>query len=406
MKGQLKTLVNCLEKHKNLLACLNCKEKDSGVSGMSLREWETVGRQSLACKVASLLYGCLMRTGLQKSVPPGVRDRLRLAYLTALSRNLRHYARLTRLLERLDEEDIPVIVLKGAHLAEKVYGDIALRYFDDIDLMFQEKDLSRCDDIVHEMAGLKDRSRMYFDIHWNIDFSTANLPVRVESIWERSERTTIGGMAARVLCPEDLLLHQCMHISFHHRFQSMGVRALCDIREILVRLGPILDWQKIKRRAAEWGIGNSIQLTLTLARDLLEANVPTHAIDGTKPAGLAGTPSRWAIRQMFEPEPPSHFLSPYFWAMLHAKTIRGKLSNLRRLALPSHSHMIKKRAISGGIGNYSGSYAIRVKKHLKTYAKAVFALIGKNSEMASEAQREIENIKIMEWLSEKTTTKD
>ena len=399
--------MNCMQKHKDLLACLNCNEGDSAVSEMSLQEWETVGRQALASKVSSLLYGRLMRAGLQKSVPPGVRERLRLAYLTALSRNLRHYARLAKLLERLNAENIPVIVLKGAHLAEKIYGDVALRIFDDIDLMFLEKDLPRCDEIVCEMADLKDRSRMFFDIHWNIDFSTANLPIRIEPIWERSERTTIGGVTARVLGPEDLLLHQCVHISFHHRFQTMGLRALCDIREILIRLGPRLDWQKINRRAVEWGIVNSVDLTLTLARELLETNVPSSCVmDGTKPAGLDVAPFHWAIRQMFTPEPPTHCLSPYFWSMLHSKTIRGKLSNLHRLALPSHSHMIKKMAISEGSTNYSLCCAHRVNKHLKTYAKAVFALIGRNDELLSEAQRETEKIKMMEWFSEKIETKD
>ena len=392
-----------IDTHRELLKILGRDTHDSGIRSLSSERWDAVIQQAMHHGVVPLLMHRLKGADLLTVVPPHIRDGLRQSYMTALDRNVRLYHNLAVLLVRLNTEMVPVIVLKGAHLAEKVYGNIALRSFDDIDLMFQEKDLSKCEKIVFEDANTGSSPKTIFDLHWNIDYSTAYLPIAAEDLWARSETTTIGGVRTRVLCPEDLLLHQCTHIAFHHRFQDMGLRALCDIRQIVRRCGDKLDWKTVEDRSKAWRVANSVFLTLALAKELLGANVPADFLERAAPPGLRRGRMEWAIRGIFAPKRPSLCLSPHFWAFVRAKTWREKLVHLHKLALPSRSQMIKKTEIDRASGPFPLPYAARAIKYFNKYAKAVLGLMLYAENMTKEAGREIENIKMIEWMSEERT---
>jgi hypothetical protein len=51
------------------------------------------------------------------------------------------YRQLKEILIEFNKNNIPVILLKGAHLAQFVYGNIALRLMSDIDLLVKKEDL-------------------------------------------------------------------------------------------------------------------------------------------------------------------------------------------------------------------------------------------------------------------------
>jgi hypothetical protein len=53
-------------------------------------------------------------------------------------RNMRRCHELSKVLRILQNDGIPVIVLKGAALAEVVYGNIALRSMSDVDLLVKK----------------------------------------------------------------------------------------------------------------------------------------------------------------------------------------------------------------------------------------------------------------------------
>jgi hypothetical protein len=83
-----------------------------------------------------------------------------------------------------------------------------------------------------------------------------------------------------LLAPEDLLLHLCLHESYHHRFDWSALRGLLDIRTVLER-HPEVDWQVLAERANAWGGGAAgfVYATFRLARELLGAPVPDRALE-------------------------------------------------------------------------------------------------------------------------------
>ena len=63
-------------------------------------------------------------------------------------------------------------------------------------------------------------ARVPIDMHWNLDLSIANLPIDVDGVWERATSGMLAGVGVYALSPEDLLLHLCTHLAFHHHFHG------------------------------------------------------------------------------------------------------------------------------------------------------------------------------------------
>src|SRR2546427_958562 len=84
--------------------------------------WEEIALLADRHGVAPLLHQRLKT--LRAGVPEDILESLRAKYRQNAIRNLRLYQRLGELLARFHQEDVPAIVLKGAYLAEHIYGNV------------------------------------------------------------------------------------------------------------------------------------------------------------------------------------------------------------------------------------------------------------------------------------------
>lgn len=122
------TLLDCLHRDESRL-------DPAALSVLTDEGWTALIEMATRHGVAPLLYQRLKAPPLAGCVPDDVRERLRGLYLNTAARNVRLYEELRPLLLALHEVGIPVLVLKGAYLAEQVYCNIALRPMSDIDLL-------------------------------------------------------------------------------------------------------------------------------------------------------------------------------------------------------------------------------------------------------------------------------
>ena len=191
-------------------------------------EWHDLIEESGRYSVTPLLYFCLKTAGSDPHVRADVIQELRNVYLHSTARNARRYHDLSTILTALNEAGIPVVALKGTHLAEIVYGGrIGLRPMNDVDLLVRREDLERSQKTFSEWGCFRpERNAFKLDIHWNIEdtelygdrgLAIAQLNIDVEGLWERARPAVIGGVETQVLSPEDLLLHLCIHLCFHHK---------------------------------------------------------------------------------------------------------------------------------------------------------------------------------------------
>jgi hypothetical protein len=204
----------------------------------------------------------------------------------------------------LRSSGIKVIVLKGAYLAEAVYGDVALRPMGDVDLMVPRAELPRAQAILLDMGGVhqqfediesccrtKPHLPQFFirdlaiEIHWTIASPTGPVRIDTAGLWNRARPAKIAGVEVLALSPEDLLLHLCLHFCYQHHLA--GLTSFCDIAETIHRFRSEMDWAQVVHSAREWRASRYVGLTLHLARGMLGTGVPDDVLERLVPGGIA-----------------------------------------------------------------------------------------------------------------------
>jgi len=105
-------------------------------------------------------------------------------------------------------------------------------------------------------------------MQWNLDLSIANLLIDMDEVWERATPGMLAGVDVYALCPEDLLLHLCTYLAFHHHFQGAGLRAFCDIQATIHRYSDAIHLEHVIELATIWQARRASYVTLTIADEM------------------------------------------------------------------------------------------------------------------------------------------
>lgn len=214
-------------------------------------------------------------------------------YVSSISnRSLLLTGELARLLKRLDAQAIPAIPFKGPALAMQLYGDPALRHFDDLDVLVRSGNFDAAKQVVlavgylprerhicHESFTLfKGQVEIVLELHWNIVSEDFHLNLAPEEVWARRQPFSLGGASTSTLAPEDLLFFLCLHGSRHLCARLLWI---CDVAQLL-RRNPALDWAALLERARVAGGRRMLFLGLYLANDLLAAPLPAAVAEAVR----------------------------------------------------------------------------------------------------------------------------
>jgi hypothetical protein len=404
-----------------LLSCLRespGKTGDGRVEPLSEADWEKLLQQSDRHKITPLLYHRLRTFQPDISIPPDITGKLRQAYLDNSARNLRLYNNLSRVLKILRCDRIPVIVLKGAHLAEFVYGNRALRFMGDLDLLVQKDDLMRvdalllemgCTPTVHNRVVGKDNNEFVYvmpkrdvslEIHWSILSSMFPFIIDTDGQWERSRLVLIAGVDAAVLCPEDLLLHLCLHAGCTHGFEP-GLKLFCDIGEILQHNGGDMDWGLVQRLTREWGIGKCVYLTLKLTREFLRVPLPEGLMEALKPCDFDERFVALARDQIFSRRsksgPPLSMWPAVarFWGSARLRDKAALFLTGFFLPREAMARLYPPPADSIRIYFY---YVVRLRDLLRVYGRDVWRWLRRDEEMQAFAKEGHDLTILKDWL--------
>jgi len=242
--------------------------------------------------MAPLLYWHLDAT-CSDAVPANVFDHLRDHFRANSSRNLFLTGELLRLLNAFEAQEIPAVPYKGPALAAFVYGNLALRKFNDLDILVHPRDvpkakkalasmgyqaqyrLSRAQEAAflrsqREQSFRRDDEKSIVDLHWG--FAERHfLPLDAERLWERLNPIPLGGNVVSNLSPEDILLILCAHGSKH---VWERLKWICDVAQLIRVCQEELGWEQVMARARALGSERMLLLGLFLASDLLGAALP------------------------------------------------------------------------------------------------------------------------------------
>jgi hypothetical protein len=348
-----------------LLECLSAGREPT-------TDWKEVVDVAVREHVAPLLFRRLKESGAQARVPETAWRRLRLAYFTSSDRNTRLFREIRTVLESLRGSGIPVIVLKGACLAEAVYEDPALRPMCDVDLLVPRAELARAEAVLLRAAAVpreagRAKARhvppvlvrdLAVEIHWTIADPAG--PVRVDpaGLWDRARPARVAGADALSLSPEDLLLHLCLHFCCQNG--CVGLRHLCDIAETIRRFHGEMDWPQVACLARAWGADRYVGLALLLAGSMLGAEVPGEVLERLVPGGLDANLLGKARECVLAQEPFHTWALLPFPNRLGGKSSWGKVQALRQAVFPSRYKMGRRYPVSRGARHLWPYYVLRL----------------------------------------------
>jgi hypothetical protein len=406
-----------------LLYCLRVdpgETGDGGLEALSSSDWDVFIATSGWLGVAPLLYHRLRICHPDVSIPANVMGRLRQAYLENAARNVGLYHRLGKLLELLRRDNISVIVLKGAHLAELVYGNWALRSMCDVDLLVHRDDLMRVEAVLlaigytplqynrttgkdnKHFGYILSKRELYLEVHWAILPSMYPFDTDISGQWERSQPATIAGYEVAVLCPEDLLLHLCLH-ACEHRLKP-GLRNLCDICETLRHNKGGIDWELVQLRTRQRGMGKCVYITLRLARELLGVILPDGLEESLKPDDFDERFMALAREQVFSTGMGTgHILSlsPYvakFWGSKRLLDKPALFLKILKKVFPPREVMAREYPLPSGSIRIYFYYAMRFRELLQLQGHHLWRLLRGDEEMQALAKRENEIATLTDWL--------
>jgi hypothetical protein len=249
--------------------------------------------------VMPLLYRAVSQN-CPRAVPEDWMARLRMQYMMNAARNMKMTAELLRILEILEKSDIKAVPLKGPVLAQKLYGDVALRQFVDLDVLVAREDAEKALEVLTEkgyggLDGLSGRKRealyknihhyalinrnkgINVELHWGISPTHFRHTINVDSILERAETVTMMGKDVPNISNEDLLLLLCQH-GTKHVWQRLSW--INDVAKLASKKN--LNWPYAHQIAIQAKNERPFIMGLLLAKKIMHVSIPQDILESTK----------------------------------------------------------------------------------------------------------------------------
>ena len=253
----------------------------TGLPAAEVIPWPEVLRLAVPSNVGGAVYAATQ--GMREALPSDVREELEQALYRSAAANTRCLRQLAQLRAALLNVGTPLLLLKGAALAQELYGDVALRLIGDIDLAVPQEHVRSCRQVLLELGYVPDRieeqagsllahsnQELFLppdpypagvELHWHIlDVPYYLRHVPMDWFWEHTESLLIDEQPYRVLNPEANLIYLPAHLALHHRFQ--GLHSYLDLAQLIVRNRDQLDWDRIAATARSFDLLTALRETL------------------------------------------------------------------------------------------------------------------------------------------------
>ncbi len=278
-------------------------------------DWFEFIRLALRHGTLSLTYRNLQRI-CSDIVPSGVLEPLRARHIAEAAEARQLAKELVDILGFLGSCGIQAVPFKGPALAVRLYGDLSLRGFGDLDILIGEQDVVRARRLLidwgyapewvetgepnqffrdnHELLLYRADGKVRVDLHWRFTGRAACLSGDPERFLQHLETISIAGEEVRSLRLEIYLLLLSMHAAKHKWVQ---LKFICDIAEIVAV--PDLDWHYVLQEADDLGLKRTLGTGLLLAQNLLGTPLPPKLAQALKIDRAAKSLAVQACTQLF-----------------------------------------------------------------------------------------------------------
>jgi hypothetical protein len=281
-----------------------------------------------AHRLTPLIYQKIAEQGLMGDVPQSVLARLRHDYGVALQAVLLLEPLMVQALRALIDGGVSPILLKGADVRLRLYGNPVARPMSDLDLLISPEALSQAQEILDGLGytlsldsycfrpGFRKRfmgqihmtspnGSLMLDLHWYIEAVANFYRLPYQRLDQMAVPWEYEGLPVRLLGPEHALIHLCLH----NYDQLQDALQIIDLGLALSRL-PI-DWPRFLQEAAFFHCQAPIFLMLDRLNQIFSQTVLATVIEfleALSPILLRKTGPQPHLWQLLQSSGPS--LSP------------------------------------------------------------------------------------------------
>ena len=314
-----------------LLACARTRPQDLDLEAIRSLvaqpiQWNVVSKLAHQQGIVPIIYQTLksLNQKLDLEVPKDTIQTLRKTTQTIAFRNTVFAGELFKILQLLEQHNIPVLPFKGPVLASSLYGNLGVRPFGDLDILVMPADFLEAFDLLldHEFRpvyewhlldvnlerGFRRRKGEYpltngvafLDLHQYLTverFLSARFTF--DYLWSRRKTVIIAKSEINTFGEEDLLMYLCIHGS---KDCWRGLKWICDVAEF-VRTRPQLDWGKLMQQAEVMGCDRMVLIGLSLAKTLLNVELPPVILESIEKDPTSQALTADFSRYLFQPNP-------------------------------------------------------------------------------------------------------
>lgn len=341
------------KENKLLILCsrtnLNIEHKSKLVKLLqNVLDWEYILKFADIHRLTPLIYWNLKE--FQLDIPPLVFNSLKDTFYNNGKKNLLMLGELFKLLNLFEKNGLKVIPYKGPLLSIQAYGDLTLRYFDDLDIYINKNDVIHAKEILisngyipqFNFKGFKERKfinsqREYkfknisndinVEIQWKFYGISFTLPQNIDfnvKIIEICNRKILS------ISYEEMLLILCIHASGHYWDRLSW---LCDISELIQ--SHKINWDYVLEKSEQLGVKRLILVNLLLLKDILELELPNVIIKQLKSGNIKNLALK-VEKRIFTPETNNIFRMADIRFNIREKRFDGMKDIMKVLFLPTN----------------------------------------------------------------------
>jgi hypothetical protein len=331
------------------------------VRALTAEDWDRVVRVARSAKLLAELGIRSERCGALDQVPAEVQRHLQSE--RAIARHVQAMAQLElcRLTRSIRPLGVPIVLLKGAAYLAQSLPFANGRWMGDVDIMVPHRVINEVEGALkrsgwemqslahydehyyrdsHELPPLRfPRHPMELDVHHTILPPAARLKPDADELFAASH--AVPGTIFRVLCPEDQVLHACVHL-FHDSDCANRLRDLVDIAGLIEHFSSASSafWPRLRSRADLHGLGRPLWYGLHFVHELLSVPISQDAAQGlvdARPSMPVRIAMGWLVPRSLLPTNPDRF--PPFPTRLARKALFVRSHWLRMPPLRLARHL-------------------------------------------------------------------
>lgn len=311
--------------YSSLLHCLNKRKAYfDNASG-----WRWVLHDPVVGCFASALYQIEKDGGIQLSAEERITYESLYWQNTVL--NVRRQHKLSPTLEKLANENIDVIPLKGVALLETIYKNIGSRIMADIDILVRQEVFIQTAELLQNQGfqpkwsypsgdlfefvswpkkywpgelSFTDGEGLHVDLHCDLvtyHWFKVSFPLDMEIVWNRTvqleDPSASEGLSLwkTYLSSYDMLAHMCLHLALHG---MQILKNLWDVDLFLRKLPDDWDWNIFNEIAEICGLQSSSYHAFLFCQEIFGTPIPEDVMHSLHPSDF----DRLQVRQLITPE--------------------------------------------------------------------------------------------------------